>query len=57
MPCEKEECKYGLAWANIEATVGYVRGILGDACPEGRIDLCLPQSAATSHGPSEETIG
>lgn len=57
VPCEKEECKYGLAWANIEATVGYVRGIMGDACPEGRIDLCLPQSAATPHGPSEETIG
>ncbi|MGB2821258.1 MAG: FAD-dependent oxidoreductase, partial [Phycisphaerae bacterium] len=57
VPCEKEECKYGSAWANIEATVEYVRGILRDACPGGRIDLCLPQSAARSQGPSEETIG
>jgi ferredoxin len=42
-PCAQEQCKYGGAWANIEAVVGYVRSVLSKALPEARLDVCLPE--------------
>ncbi len=53
-PCEEEECKYGPAWPNIQAVASYVRGILERACPDGRIELCLPRAAAEVGPPPKE---
>ena len=42
VPCERDECKYGTAWPNIEAVVSYASGIAARVRDEARIELCLP---------------
>ena len=44
--CARDHCKYGAAWENIEAVVGYVRTILAKALPEARLDVRIPESAS-----------
>jgi len=51
-PCEKDECKYGSAWPNIESVVDYVRGIVDRVWPEAQIDLCPPENAKQPAGES-----
>jgi hypothetical protein len=52
-PCAEEQCKYGAAWGNIQSVVGYVGSVLASACPEARVELFVPQTAAPGESPQE----
>jgi len=54
-PCADEECKYGLAWGNIQSVVSFVVGVLAKADPGAHIDLAAPQTVAAAGEPPQET--
>ena len=52
-PCAEEQCKYGPAWGNIQSVVDYLGSVLASACPEARVALFVPQTAAPGESPQE----
>jgi len=51
-PCAQEDCKYGDAWRNIEAVVGYVRTMLSKVLPEARLTLRVAEPSPPPEAPA-----